>query len=168
MRRLTVFGFFSLFLSTAASAQTDSKGSISFGSQGLFGGAHTSASGKGFSNSRYFAWHGAGRRGGFSPRQDYWLARAERLPADAIFRQCADQLSGFDWRGGPVLNNGSPTAALRTSRDPALQRRSDAETHVYECDDRCGGDAGVRASGVCGEAGTEESGGVSRSGSGSA
>src|SRR6266704_2487672 len=31
MRRLTVFGFVSLFLSTAASAQTDSKGNISFG-----------------------------------------------------------------------------------------------------------------------------------------
>ncbi|PYU86106.1 MAG: hypothetical protein DMG51_06825 [Acidobacteria bacterium] len=51
MRRLTVFGFVSLFLSTAASAQTDSKGNISFGSQGLFGGAPTSASGTGFSNS---------------------------------------------------------------------------------------------------------------------
>ena len=31
MRRLTVFGFVSLFLSTAASAQTDSQGNISFG-----------------------------------------------------------------------------------------------------------------------------------------
>jgi len=31
MRRLTAFGFVSLFLSTAASAQTDSKGNISFG-----------------------------------------------------------------------------------------------------------------------------------------
>ncbi|OLD80285.1 MAG: hypothetical protein AUF67_12780 [Acidobacteria bacterium 13_1_20CM_58_21] len=51
MRRLTVFGFVSLVLSTAASAQTDSKGNTSFGSQGLFGGAHTSASGTGFSNS---------------------------------------------------------------------------------------------------------------------
>ncbi len=30
MRRLTVFGFVSLFLSTAASAQTDSQGNISF------------------------------------------------------------------------------------------------------------------------------------------
>ena len=55
MRRLTVFGFVSLFLSTAASAQTDSKGNISFGSQGLFGGAHTSASGTGFSAGWIFA-----------------------------------------------------------------------------------------------------------------
>jgi hypothetical protein len=31
MQRLTVFGFVSLFVSTAASAQTDSKGNISFG-----------------------------------------------------------------------------------------------------------------------------------------
>src|SRR2546421_71063 len=92
---------------------------------------------------------------------------AERLPADVIFRQCAEQLSGFDWRCGPVLRNGSTTAALSTSSGPALQRGSDAETHVYECDDRCRGDAGVRASGVCREAGTEESSGVSRSGSGS-